>query len=208
MLVMAVSLFLAGWGMARAPAGRTALRGVWATGSYQVTSVRLACRWWPRPGPTGQPQGTRPDDSRVRPGPRPPRGRSWWLRLGSTGQEQGTQPAESRVRPSPQPPPESSQRNHPRLHPRLAAACVACGTVQRRREARPCRRRSGTAGRCRLVESRTWRRPMRRHWPRTHGRSSPRSSSQPATARAASSWQSTAKSRHASPCRSSIANPR
>jgi hypothetical protein len=29
--------------MARAPAGRTTLRGVWATGSYQVTFVRLAC---------------------------------------------------------------------------------------------------------------------------------------------------------------------
>jgi hypothetical protein len=29
--------------MARAPAGRTALRGVLATGSYQVTFVRLAC---------------------------------------------------------------------------------------------------------------------------------------------------------------------
>ena len=87
-------LSLAGWGTARAPAGRTALRGVWATGSYQVTSVRLACRWWPRPGPTGQPQGTRPDDSRVRPWPRPPRGLGWRPRLGSTGQEQGTQPAD------------------------------------------------------------------------------------------------------------------
>ena len=111
-------LSLAGWGTARAPAGRTALRGVWATGSYQVTSVRLACRWWPRPGPTGQPQGTRPDDSRVRPWPRPPRGLGWRPRLGSTGQEQGTQPAESRVRPSPRPPPGSSQRNqHLPRHP-------------------------------------------------------------------------------------------
>jgi hypothetical protein len=63
--------------MARAPAGRTTLRGVWATGSYQVTSVRLACRWWPRPGPTGQPQGTKPEDRRVRPSPQPPRGLPW-----------------------------------------------------------------------------------------------------------------------------------
>ena len=39
-------LSMARAGMARAPAGRTALRGVWATGSYQVTFVRLACRWW------------------------------------------------------------------------------------------------------------------------------------------------------------------
>jgi len=45
MLVMAVSSAWRG-GMARAPAGRTALRWVWATGSYQVTLVRLACRWW------------------------------------------------------------------------------------------------------------------------------------------------------------------
>jgi hypothetical protein len=43
MLVMAVSSPSQG-GMARAPAGRTALRGVWATGSQQVTFVRLACR--------------------------------------------------------------------------------------------------------------------------------------------------------------------
>src|SRR4029453_14203653 len=104
---------LAGWGMARAPAGRTALRGVWAAGSYQVTAVRLACRWRPWLGPTGQPQGTRPDDSRVRPSPRSPHGLGWRPRLGWTGKEKGTTPAESRVRPAPQPPPRSSQRNRP-----------------------------------------------------------------------------------------------
>src|SRR6266540_6941177 len=59
--------------MARAPAGRTALRWVWVTGSYQVTFVRLACLWWSRLEPTGQIQGTKPVDERVRPSPRPPR---------------------------------------------------------------------------------------------------------------------------------------
>jgi len=97
--------------MARSPAGRTALRWVWATGSYQVTFVRLACRWWSRVEPTGQIQGTQPVDERVRPSPQPPRDLPWWPQLGSTGQEQGTQPAESRVRSSPRPPPGSSQRN-------------------------------------------------------------------------------------------------
>src|SRR6266704_2611017 len=29
------------------------------TGSYQVTFVRLACRWWSQLGPTGQIQGTK-----------------------------------------------------------------------------------------------------------------------------------------------------
>jgi hypothetical protein len=51
-------LSLAGVGVARAPAGRTTLRGVWATGSYQVTFVRLACLRWPQHEPTGQIPGT------------------------------------------------------------------------------------------------------------------------------------------------------
>jgi hypothetical protein len=33
---------------------------------------RLACRWWPRLEPTGQIQGTKPVDERVRPSPQPP----------------------------------------------------------------------------------------------------------------------------------------
>jgi len=65
-------LSFAGRGVARAPAGRTALRWVWATGSYQVTSVRLACLWWSRLEPTGQATGTRPVVRRVRLSPRPP----------------------------------------------------------------------------------------------------------------------------------------
>src|SRR6266511_4871550 len=113
--------------MARSPAGRTALRWVWATGSYQVTFVRLACRWWSRVEPTGQIQGTQPVDERVRPSPQPPRDLPWWPQLGSTGQEQGTQPAESRVRSSPRPPPGSSQWMDPMLE--QAARAVRGATL-------------------------------------------------------------------------------
>ncbi len=111
MLVMAVSSPWRGWWMARAPAGRTALRGVWATGSYQVTFVRLACQWWSRLEPTGQIQGTKPVDERVRPSPRPHRWNAWWSRLEPTGRMQGTEPVGVWVRPSPSPPRDrSSQR--------------------------------------------------------------------------------------------------
>jgi hypothetical protein len=43
-----------------------------ATGSYQVTFVRLPCRWWPRLKPTGRLQGTKPLGGGVRLSLRPP----------------------------------------------------------------------------------------------------------------------------------------
>jgi hypothetical protein len=53
--------------------------------------------------PTGQIQGTRPVDERVKPSPRPHRWNTWWPQLEPTGRMQGTEPVGVWVRPSPLP---------------------------------------------------------------------------------------------------------